>query len=123
MQKGHTMQDRRQHERFSITSLADLEVEDSGTHQEAYVMNVSRNGVGLYCHKPMELGQRVTVHLTFNHHSELHTESVCGAIIRSNPHVGVFLVGVRFDLMDESTHPELASFIDEREKQLAMPPA
>lgn len=116
------MNERRQHERFSITSLADLEV--PGTHDriEAYVMNVSRNGVGLYSPRPIEVGQEIQVHLTFNHHGELHTESVDGTIIRCNPHVGVHLIGVRFTGLQESTHPELVSFINERERQLAAQP-
>ncbi len=113
------MQDRRQHERFSITSLADLEVQGTDERVEAYVMNVSRNGVGLYSPKPLEAGQAVTVNLTFNHHGELHTESIAGTVIRSNPHVGVHLIGVRFDKLDEQQHPELINFIEERERQLA----
>ncbi len=114
------MNERRTHERFSITSLADLEVDGSGEHIEAYVMNVSRNGVGLYSPTPVDVGKEVTVHLTFNHHGELHTESTTGEVIRSNPHVGVHLIGIRFEGLTESTHPELVSFISERERQLAV---
>ena len=116
------MNERRQHERFSITSLADLEVPGTRERIEAYVMNVSRNGVGLYSPRPIEVGQEIHVHLTFNHHGELHTETVDGTIIRCNPHVGVHLIGVRFTGLQESTHPELVSFINERERQLAAQP-
>ncbi len=114
------MHERRSHERFSITSLADLEVDGSSERIEAYVMNVSRNGVGLYSPTPIEVGNEVTVHLTFNHHGELHTESATGEVIRSNPHVGVHLIGIRFDGLTQTTHPELISFIGERERQLAV---
>jgi len=115
------MHERRQHERFSITSLADLIVEGKDSI-EAYVMNVSRNGVGLYSPTEAPVGAEVTVHLTFNHHGDLHTESVTGEVMRCNPHVGVYLVGIRFEGMSETTHPELISFINERERQLAMTP-
>ncbi|MBI5136010.1 MAG: PilZ domain-containing protein [Nitrospirae bacterium] len=115
-----TMHERRGHDRFSITSLADVEVEGSKERIEAYVMNVSRNGVGLYSPTPLAVGNVVHVHLTFNHHGELHTESACGEVIRSNPHVGVHLVGVRFDGLSEADHPELIGFIAERERQLAV---
>jgi c-di-GMP-binding flagellar brake protein YcgR len=114
------MNERREHERFSITSLADLEILGSDDRIEAYVMNVSRNGVGLYSPRPMEVGQEINVHLTFNHHGELHSESVEGTVIRCNPHVGVHLIGVRFSGLSESAHPELVSFINERERQLAV---
>lgn len=114
------MHERRQAERFSITSLADLEIQGSDERIEAYVMNVSRNGVGLYSPRPLEVGQNITVHLTFNHHGELHTESVKGSVIRSNPHVGVHLIGIRFAGLSEGDHPELMGFIDERERQLAL---
>jgi c-di-GMP-binding flagellar brake protein YcgR len=114
------MNERREHERFSITSLADLEILGSDDRIEAYVMNVSRNGVGLYSPRPMEVGQEINVHLTFNHHGELHSESVEGTVIRCNPHVGVHLIGVRFAGLSESAHPELVSFINERERQLAV---
>ncbi|MFQ5507901.1 MAG: PilZ domain-containing protein [Leptospirillia bacterium] len=116
------MHDRRQHERFSITSLADLEVEGSDDRVEAYVMNVSRNGVGLYSPKELEVGSELTVHLTFNHHGELHTESIVGSVMRCNPHVGVHLIGVRFSNLNETDHIELINFIQERERQLAVQP-
>jgi c-di-GMP-binding flagellar brake protein YcgR len=116
------MNERRQHERFSITSLADLEVPGTSDRIEAYVMNVSRNGVGLYSPRPIEVGQEIMVHLTFNHHGELHTETVEGTIIRCNPHVGVHLIGVRFSGLSEENHGELMSFINERERQLAVQP-
>ncbi|MDH4229108.1 MAG: PilZ domain-containing protein [Nitrospirota bacterium] len=116
------MQERRQAERFSITSLADLEVGANEDRIEAYVMNVSRNGVGLYSPKPLDIGKKITVHLTFNHHGELHTESVTGKIIRCNPHVGVHLIGVRFEGLSDESHPELMGFIAERERQLAAQP-
>lgn len=83
-------------------------------------MNVSRNGVGLYSPRPIEVGKSLTVHLTFNHHGELHTESVDGSVIRCNPHVGVHLIGVRFEGLSESEHTELLNFIIERERQLAV---
>lgn len=114
------MHERRSHERFSITSLADVEMEGNTDRIEAYVMNVSRNGVGLYSPTPMETGKVVHVHLTFTHHGELHTESVTGEVFRCNPHVGVHLVGVRFDGLNDTDHPELISFIAERERQLAV---
>jgi len=116
------MNERRQHERFSITSLADVEVAGNGDRIEAYVMNVSRNGVGLYSPRPLDVGQDINVHLTFNHHGELHSESVDGTVIRCNPHVGVHLIGVRFTGLNESDHPELVNFIHERERQLAVQP-
>jgi c-di-GMP-binding flagellar brake protein YcgR len=114
------MNERRQHERFSITSLADLEVHGTDERIEAYVMNVSRNGVGLYSPRPLEVGQEINVHLTFNHHGELHTESVGGTVIRCNPHVGVHLIGVRFTGLNDGEHAELVNFINERERQLAV---
>jgi len=114
-----SMHERRSHDRFSIISLADVEVEGSSEHIEAYVMNVSQNGVGLYSPTPVDGGNVVNVHLTFNHHGELHTELVTGEVIRSNPHVGVHLVGVRFDGLTGADHPELMGFIEERERQLA----
>ena len=113
------MHERRSHERFSIISLADVEVEGSKERIEAYVMNVSLNGVGLYSPSPVDVGNVVNVHLTFNHHGELHTELISGEVIRSNPHVGVHLVGVRFDSLTEQDHPELMGFINERERTLA----
>jgi len=98
--------------------MAQLELEFEGDPAvlEAYANNVSYGGMGLYCRKPLPVGQEVWAKIDFiNARTQQQWEAIAGTIRWCRPAGFWFAAGLDVKRHDRDEHGVLISFLEQTE--------
>ena len=94
----------------------ELEFEGDPAVLEAYANNVSYGGMGLYCRKPLPVGQEVWAKIDFiNARTQQQWEAIAGTIRWCRPVGFWFAAGLEFKRLDRDEHAILVSFLEQTE--------
>ncbi|MBI4715639.1 MAG: PilZ domain-containing protein [Nitrospirae bacterium] len=110
----HTWNQKREHVRYGIASLAEIIFPESGQVLDALVNSISRGGVGIYTQETLTVGRRVRIKISFlqtNGNQEV-TEIIPGEIAWIKPLHKYFAVGIVFTALDADRHANLLRGIE-----------
>ena len=106
---------KRRRKRLSIFSRADVRPKGKRALMEAYVANLTQEGVGLYIQESLTVGQKVAITLHFvNHEGVEVTEKVEGKIAWCKK---AYAAGVALSPLNKKEHPYLATFLQALEEE------
>ncbi len=101
------MQPKRRHKRYPLFAIAELRhKEDSIT---AMVDNISLQGLGVYCLKPIELGARVEVEIRFiSAEGDEKSDTLHGTVVWNLRREDIYMMGILFENeLSQEEHPHL----------------
>jgi len=107
----------RKHVRVPFTGTAEIPTEKPPI--KVTVSNVSFGGLHLYCPKPFDLGQQVTLRIRGNHSGRSFNETVEGRVVVVHRRPDGNSYGVQFSsYLDMERHPGLAGWVGDMVKKV-----
>jgi len=111
------MMQQRKHVRVPFTGTAEISTEKPPT--AVTVSNVSLGGLHLYCAKPFDLGQRVSLRIRGDHSGESFSETVEGRVVVVHRRPDGNSYGVQFSsYLDTARQPGLSGWVDDMVKKV-----
>lgn len=87
---------------------------EKGRGINAYAINLSEGGIGVYLHKPLTKGEKFCVSIEYeNGRGSITTEPMCGIVSWSCKVGSNYAAGIEFENeIDDSTYPVLQKCIE-----------
>jgi hypothetical protein len=104
--------------RVNLTSWARLRVSEEEEAHLGTVVNISRDGVGVYCKEKLSVSMGLDIEMKFfDADNKVWVEHIRGRVVRCEKIGTVFLVGIRFsEKISPHRHPQLAGAIVDMER-------
>jgi hypothetical protein len=103
--------DQRKKRRISMVATAVVRQNPSGPPMEAYIINISYGGLGLYVKDPLEGRVQTTINLRVGTDKRV-TETVWGHVTWKKPVGMSYAVGISFEGLNPEDHRALLSFLE-----------
>lgn len=104
--------DRRKAKRMVITAVAEVSDFNSRVVHEGYVANVSATGVGVFLLKPLRVGSRVEVKLSFYATDGIgDARQIRGIVKRVEMFNNVYNTGIEFEHLDPKKDADLIQYL------------
>jgi c-di-GMP-binding flagellar brake protein YcgR len=103
--------DQRKKKRISMIAAAAVRPSPSGPPIEAYIINISYGGLGLYVKEPLEGRVQTAISLRVGTGKRV-TETVWGNVTWKNPVGSSYAVGISFEGLNPKDHRVLLSYLE-----------
>jgi hypothetical protein len=100
--------------RPSLMAPANLVLTEEDSFLEAYTVNVSYSGIGLYIQRPLSTNTKVQTNISFiDPAGEEVIEEIIGSVIWCRPVRRWFGVGIKNKNLESKKHPILLSYLEQ----------
>ena len=103
--------DQRKKKRVSMIAAAVIRPSPSGPPIEAYIINISYGGLGLYVKEPLEGRVQTAISLRVGTGKRV-TETVWGHVTWKKPVGSSYAVGISFEGLNPQDHKTLLSYLE-----------
>jgi Tfp pilus assembly protein PilZ len=96
------MKERRRHPRLTIMGMITVILPGESRSREAYLANVSRGGIGIYLHKEVRQGQKIT--LTLRPKGQEEEQHIQTQVMWTGPVGDLYMAGLQFEKMPKEKY-------------------